>query len=417
MNTLQRVIALTIALALVTVSSCVAAGSSVPPSQTAKLSPEGQAAFNFGLTAVRQQNWKIAIRYFLDAQKTDPNASQVWYNLGLACAKQPGYEFRAIAWFKAYLLANPNAPNASAIRAEIAQLEIIYESRLTALIDPLESVARALVAGQGTAADPLTLARLGSMLAVMRLDLGDSSGAARTVTLFGVAPLYTVHQTSVGAHVDEAGLIALGRNGFGSLQLSADFDDTSLDQYMASLKQDLLAPSSGLTPDQLLPAVTNLAALFDSYRRMRDVYGPVHIDIAVSAAEIANSFSGTLSAGAYTYTTTTHLTGCAFSISYSSHFVYPLANENEDSLWAGDLGDIDPSSVKAWNAGPSWGTPIVTWGFSFSSKSEAPPFSYQGYAFSDSDTGHYVFFVGGTDLTSLVTPFRALVLHCSGSHP
>jgi hypothetical protein len=53
-----------------------------------------------GLAAAQQQDWKLAIRYFLDAQKIDPDASQVWFNLGLASSKLPDHEFRAIAWFK-----------------------------------------------------------------------------------------------------------------------------------------------------------------------------------------------------------------------------------------------------------------------------------------------------------------------------
>jgi hypothetical protein len=93
-----------------------------------------------GLAAAQQQDWKLAIRYFLEAQKADPDAPQIWFNLGLASSKLPGYELRALAWFQAYLLAVPDAPKADAIRQQIATLEVAFESRMSKVIDALEAV-------------------------------------------------------------------------------------------------------------------------------------------------------------------------------------------------------------------------------------------------------------------------------------
>jgi len=100
-------------------------------SQEIELAPAAQDSMNRGLAAVQQQHYKSAYRYFLDAQKISPDASQVWFNLGLAASKIPGHEFRAIAWLKAYLLANPNVKNAEAIRGANARLEAALFQRGT----------------------------------------------------------------------------------------------------------------------------------------------------------------------------------------------------------------------------------------------------------------------------------------------
>ena len=92
------------------------------------------------MAAAKRQDWNGAITYFLYAQKTAPDVPQIWYDLALATSKVPGYEFRSIAWFKAYLAANPNASNAAAIQTEITQLEIAYESRLKRAVGSARSI-------------------------------------------------------------------------------------------------------------------------------------------------------------------------------------------------------------------------------------------------------------------------------------
>lgn len=174
--------------------------------QTPDLSPKGQEVFSRGLVAAQQQDWKLAIRYFLDAHKADPDAPQIWFNLGLASSKLPGYEFRAIAWFKAFLLASPNASNAAVIRSQITQLEVVFESRLNRLIDPLEAVAKSFVDLEATQINEYqpkdrktvqklyesSRGRLGGLLAALRLYLGDLKGAEKTRALFGIARGQTI---------------------------------------------------------------------------------------------------------------------------------------------------------------------------------------------------------------------------------
>src|SRR5579871_384155 len=113
--------------------------------ENGNLNAASQAAMERAIAAARQQDYKLAYRYFLEAQKADPDAPQVWFNLGLAASRIPGYEFRAIAWFKAYLLANPSAENAAAINSQVAQLEVALESRLTKVVDAIEPIAKTVV--------------------------------------------------------------------------------------------------------------------------------------------------------------------------------------------------------------------------------------------------------------------------------
>lgn len=170
--------------------------------QGSGLSPQAQGAFDRGLAAAQQQDWRLAIRFFLEAQKTDPDASQVWFNLGLASSKLPDHEFRAIAWFKAYLLVNPAAGNAAAIRSQVERLQNNFESRLGKVIDALEPVAKLIIEnervfslGNKPIADtPVNRKKLrlpsyvnsGGVLAAMRLYLGDRAGAEKTRKNFGI---------------------------------------------------------------------------------------------------------------------------------------------------------------------------------------------------------------------------------------
>lgn len=137
-----------------------------------------------GLAAAQQQDWKLAIRYFLEAQKADPDAPQIWFNLGLASSKLPGYELRALAWFQAYLLAVSDAPNTDAIRQQIATLEVAFESRIGKIIDSLETIPPMLVARGQNAVNQAkagqlppgiqdTAMNLAKVLAVARAFLGN----------------------------------------------------------------------------------------------------------------------------------------------------------------------------------------------------------------------------------------------------
>ena len=59
----------------------------------------------------------------------------------MAESKIPGRELRAIAWFGAYLAANPNAPNAGAVRDEIDVLDVKSQSNNSHLLKALQESA------------------------------------------------------------------------------------------------------------------------------------------------------------------------------------------------------------------------------------------------------------------------------------
>jgi hypothetical protein len=61
--------------------------------------------------------------------------------MGLAESKIPGRELRAIAWFGAYLAANPNAPNAAAVKKQISVLEVRSQSNTSRFLKILEDAA------------------------------------------------------------------------------------------------------------------------------------------------------------------------------------------------------------------------------------------------------------------------------------
>jgi tetratricopeptide (TPR) repeat protein len=100
----------------------------------APLPPLAQEAFDKGIIAAKIPDYLLAIRYFQEARKIAPNAPVIYLNLGLAESKIPGRELRAIAWFGAYLAANPTASNAMAVKEQIAVLDVKSQSNLSRLI-------------------------------------------------------------------------------------------------------------------------------------------------------------------------------------------------------------------------------------------------------------------------------------------
>ncbi|MFQ5956911.1 MAG: hypothetical protein ACE5KK_03985 [Candidatus Brocadiales bacterium] len=110
-------------------------GSSLPT--------EAQAPFLRGLAAVKQQQWELAVTYFSEAQRAAPESPEVLFYLGAASDKAGGRDLLAIAWFRAYLAAAPNAANAEQVRAKILELEVKTESAIQTLIrNASETVAQ-----------------------------------------------------------------------------------------------------------------------------------------------------------------------------------------------------------------------------------------------------------------------------------
>ena len=84
----------------------------------------------------------------------------------------PGRELRAIAWFGAYLAAYPDAPNAAAVREQIAVLDVRNQSNVSRLIKTAQEAAELIREAGG-----LPLWRL----AEVQIKAGDTSGARRNL--------------------------------------------------------------------------------------------------------------------------------------------------------------------------------------------------------------------------------------------
>jgi hypothetical protein len=149
--------------------------SSAQTTNGTSLSPGALDAFNKGVIAAKQaQNYPLAISYFQDARRLSPGAPVIYLNLGLAESKIPGRELRAIAWFAAYLEANPDAPNAAAVREQIAVLDVKSRSNVLRMIKTVQDV------GAQTSDDKdFNLFSVARLLALS----GDTSGALSTTTL------------------------------------------------------------------------------------------------------------------------------------------------------------------------------------------------------------------------------------------
>jgi len=107
----------------------------------ATLPPAAQEALNKGILAAKVPDYLLAIRYFEDARKTARDAPVILFNLGLAESRIPGRELRAMAWFGAYLASYPDAPNAAAVKDQIAVLDVKNQSNVSRLIKSMQDAA------------------------------------------------------------------------------------------------------------------------------------------------------------------------------------------------------------------------------------------------------------------------------------
>ena len=167
------------------VAGLLAAGLLLSPAagraQTESLSPEAGAAVDRGMADARGGDFKSAEGEFLAAWRVAPDDPRIWFDLGLADAKLPGHELRAIAWFKLYLMKAPGAPDAPAVRQQILALEAAYEAELTAVADKLEAILQLVKANPEafpTAKDVPIAVKFerwtGYQLAAIRFALGDA---------------------------------------------------------------------------------------------------------------------------------------------------------------------------------------------------------------------------------------------------
>ena len=103
--------------------------------------PEAQEALDRGVIAAQAQDYVLATRYFQDARRTAPDDPMIFLDLGLAEAKIPGRELRAIAWFGAYLAAKPDASNAPVVKEQIDRLDVANHGNLSRLVKTVQQVS------------------------------------------------------------------------------------------------------------------------------------------------------------------------------------------------------------------------------------------------------------------------------------
>ena len=105
----------------------------------AQLSPEAQQAIGWGKDAARTKDYHLPISYFQMARVAAPNAPEIYGYLGLTESKIGGRELRAVAWYGAYLAANPKAGNAAAVNKAIAELMKTSENNISLLMKTWET--------------------------------------------------------------------------------------------------------------------------------------------------------------------------------------------------------------------------------------------------------------------------------------
>ncbi|HVU39096.1 MAG TPA: hypothetical protein VHC95_12245 [Opitutales bacterium] len=160
--------------------------------------PAAQPAFDQGQQAAKDQKWELAIQNFQDARKIAPSAPEVLYNLGLAESKIPGRELRAIAWYGAYLSARPGAPDAAAVKDEIARLHVRNQAYLTLLIKSLQDAASEVSGSNAKLAAALTIVNA-------QAQTGDIAGAQKTAAQIRDAEVKGEAGSSIARAQAEAG--------------------------------------------------------------------------------------------------------------------------------------------------------------------------------------------------------------------
>lgn len=115
------------------------------------LPPAAREALDQGISAAKEQNYLLAVKSFEAARAIPyysfeyghtPRAPEIYFNLGLAESKIPGRELRAMAWFGAYLTADPYAP-APNEAAVLEQMNVLLEKNQRNLAAWLGSVQEA----------------------------------------------------------------------------------------------------------------------------------------------------------------------------------------------------------------------------------------------------------------------------------
>lgn len=179
------------------------------------LPPAAQEAVNKGVIAAKVPDYLLAIRYFEEARKLAPEAPVIYLNMGLAESRIPGRELRAIAWFGAYLAAYPGAPNAAAVKEQVAVLEVRNQSNVSRFLKTVQDTASQLSDKNGDQSWGL------GQVADLRLGSGDIAEAQKTADLIRLAKPKSIILIAIAKERIKAGDLAGAKNTLASAQKSA----------------------------------------------------------------------------------------------------------------------------------------------------------------------------------------------------
>lgn len=115
------------------------------PSNKEKLPPRAEEARQRGLKAAGTGDWPGAVAAFKEANQFAHASPALMFNLALAY-QRGGWPVQAAMYYRAYVAALPEAPNAAEVRVEIPKLIAEAEARALGLFDEAEELADKLSA-------------------------------------------------------------------------------------------------------------------------------------------------------------------------------------------------------------------------------------------------------------------------------
>ncbi len=198
----------------------------------ATLPPAAQEALNKGIIAATVPDYLMAISFFEEARKIAPQAPVIYLNLGLAESRIPGRELRAIAWFGAYLAAYPHAPNAAAVKEQIAALEVRNRSNVSRLIKAVQDTTSQILGNDIWSGRGNKLERL-IWVAVLQAQGGDITAALKMADLIQDGPYRRSAQSAIAVVQAKSGDIAGAKKTFFEAQKTADRDRDAGDKSYA----------------------------------------------------------------------------------------------------------------------------------------------------------------------------------------
>lgn len=131
------------------IAACLSVGAA--PGVDAQTPTQKQMAENSmarGVAMAQRKQWPLAIKYFKAAFQATPTDPRVLFNLGLAHDRAGGRSLVAAAWYRAFLIAAPEAGNSAKVQKRVVDLEIETESQIARLLQTAQTIA-SQVSGKG----------------------------------------------------------------------------------------------------------------------------------------------------------------------------------------------------------------------------------------------------------------------------